>query len=109
MITRFQETEALFDRWSNMSALSGLFPSFFPVFLPEIEQINISVFHDVIHQGTIMEEMDFERRRELRRQKREEMRLEAERYDPFGCLLFKSATRTLGFSNVILLQSRKCC
>ncbi|KAF6732858.1 Non-muscle caldesmon [Oryzias melastigma] len=30
-------------------------------------------------QGTIMEEMDFERRRELRRQKREEMRLEAER------------------------------
>ncbi|KAA8580064.1 hypothetical protein FQN60_005599, partial [Etheostoma spectabile] len=29
--------------------------------------------------GTIMEEMDFERRRELRRQKREEMRLEAER------------------------------
>ncbi|XP_028306159.1 caldesmon 1a isoform X4 [Gouania willdenowi] len=30
-------------------------------------------------KGTIMEEMDFERRRELRRQKREEMRLEAER------------------------------
>ncbi|XP_055367165.1 caldesmon 1a isoform X7 [Betta splendens] len=30
-------------------------------------------------RGTIMEEMDFERRRELRRQKREEMRLEAER------------------------------
>ncbi|XP_073336580.1 caldesmon 1a isoform X6 [Pagrus major] len=30
-------------------------------------------------EGTIMEEMDFERRRELRRQKREEMRLEAER------------------------------
>ncbi|XP_061662883.1 non-muscle caldesmon-like isoform X2 [Syngnathoides biaculeatus] len=30
-------------------------------------------------QGTSMEEMDFERRRELRRQKREEMRLEAER------------------------------
>ncbi|KAK1906187.1 Non-muscle caldesmon, partial [Dissostichus eleginoides] len=29
--------------------------------------------------GTIMEEMDFEQRRELRRQKREEMRLEAER------------------------------
>ncbi|KAM7367034.1 hypothetical protein PAMP_014959 [Pampus punctatissimus] len=29
--------------------------------------------------GTTMEEMDFERRRELRRQKREEMRLEAER------------------------------
>ncbi|XP_061618484.1 caldesmon 1a [Phyllopteryx taeniolatus] len=29
--------------------------------------------------GTSMEEMDFERRRELRRQKREEMRLEAER------------------------------
>lgn len=36
-----------------------------------------------------MEEMDFERRRELRRQKREEMRLEAERYDPFGCLPFR--------------------
>ncbi|XP_044041546.1 caldesmon 1a isoform X6 [Siniperca chuatsi] len=30
-------------------------------------------------QGTIMEEIDFEQRRELRRQKREEMRLEAER------------------------------
>ncbi|XP_077400090.1 caldesmon 1a isoform X4 [Vanacampus margaritifer] len=30
-------------------------------------------------QGTTMDEMDFERRRELRRQKREEMRLEAER------------------------------
>ncbi|XP_037099246.1 caldesmon 1a isoform X3 [Syngnathus acus] len=30
-------------------------------------------------QGTIMDEMDFDRRRELRRQKREEMRLEAER------------------------------
>lgn len=30
-------------------------------------------------QVTVMEEMDFERRRELRRQKREEMRLEAER------------------------------
>lgn len=30
-------------------------------------------------QVTAMEEMDFERRRELRRQKREEMRLEAER------------------------------
>ncbi|TDG96760.1 hypothetical protein EPR50_G00232220 [Perca flavescens] len=39
----------------------------------------MSVFDDVIPQGTIMEEMDFERRRELRRQKREEMRLEAER------------------------------
>lgn len=37
------------------------------------------MFHDIIPQGTIMEEMDFERRRELRRQKREEMRLEAER------------------------------
>lgn len=39
-----------------------------------------------------MEEMDFERRRELRRQKREEMRLEAERWDtsgrfPFICRL----------------------
>ncbi|XP_067346208.1 caldesmon 1a isoform X10 [Channa argus] len=41
--------------------------------------INMSVFDNVIPQGTIMEEMDFERRRELRRQKREEMRLEAER------------------------------
>ncbi|MEQ2313729.1 hypothetical protein AMECASPLE_005037 [Ameca splendens] len=30
-------------------------------------------------KGAIMEDMDFERRRELRRQKREEMRLEAER------------------------------
>lgn len=30
-------------------------------------------------QVSAMEEMDFERRRELRRQKREEMRLEAER------------------------------
>lgn len=36
-------------------------------------------FDDIVLQGTIMEEMDFERRRELRRQKREEMRLEAER------------------------------
>lgn len=49
------------------------------------------VFDDVIPQGTIMEEMDFERRRELRRQKREEMRLEAERLDPFGCFSFVSA------------------
>lgn len=48
-------------------------------FLPESEQINMCVFGDVIPQGTIMEEMDFEQRRELRRQKREEMRLEAER------------------------------
>lgn len=47
--------------------------------LPNTEQINTSVYDDVIPQGTIMEEMDFERRRELRRQKREEMRLEAER------------------------------
>ncbi|XP_054656059.1 caldesmon 1a isoform X2 [Dunckerocampus dactyliophorus] len=37
------------------------------------------MFDDVISQGATMEEMDFERRRELRRQKREEMRLEAER------------------------------
>lgn len=37
------------------------------------------VFDDVVLKGTTMEEMDFERRRELRRQKREEMRLEAER------------------------------
>ena len=36
-------------------------------------------FDDLVLQGTIMEEMDFERRRELRRQKREEMRLEAAR------------------------------
>lgn len=41
--------------------------------------MNLSVFDDVIPQGTIMEEMDFEQRRELRRQKREEMRLEAQR------------------------------
>lgn len=41
--------------------------------------MNMFVFDNVIPQGTIMEEMDFERRRELRRQKREEMRLEAER------------------------------
>eukprot|EP00064_Thunnus_orientalis_P011484 superscaffoldBa00001660_g11515 len=34
---------------------------------------------DLVLGGTTMEEMDFERRRELRRQKREEMRLEAER------------------------------
>lgn len=33
-------------------------------------------------QVAVMEEMDFERRRELRRQKREEMRLEAERWEP---------------------------
>lgn len=39
----------------------------------------MSVLHNVATQGTTMEEMDFERRRELRRQKREEMRLEAER------------------------------
>lgn len=43
--------------------------------------MNMFVFANVIPQGTIMEEMDFERRRELRRQKREEMRLEAERSD----------------------------
>ena len=55
------------------------FSSFLPLCLPESEQINMSVFGDVIPQGTIMEEMDFEQRRELRRQKREEMRLEAER------------------------------
>lgn len=48
--------------------------------------MNMFVFGDIIPQGTIMEEMDFERRRELRRQKREEMRLEAERSDPLGCL-----------------------
>lgn len=41
--------------------------------------MKMSAFDDVILQGTVMEEMDFERRRELRRQKREEMRLEAER------------------------------
>ena len=43
--------------------------------------MNVSVFADVILQGTMehVEEIDFERRRELRRQKREEMRLEAER------------------------------
>ncbi|XP_061920475.1 caldesmon 1a isoform X6 [Entelurus aequoreus] len=34
---------------------------------------------EVITRGATMEEMDFDRRRELRRQKREEMRLEAER------------------------------
>lgn len=49
------------------------------------------VFDNAIPQGTIMEEMDFERRRELRRQKREEMRLEAERSDPLDCLTFTSA------------------
>lgn len=41
--------------------------------------VYIVVFNNVIFQGTAMEEMDFEQRRELRRQKREEMRLEAER------------------------------
>ncbi|KAM3588213.1 uncharacterized protein V6R79_024061 [Siganus canaliculatus] len=46
---------------------------------PVCPKLTRSVFDDVIPQGTIMEEMDFERRRELRRQKREEMRLEAER------------------------------
>lgn len=54
---------------------TNVFLSFSPLYLSEIE----FVFGNVTPQGTIMEEMDFERRRELRRQKREEMRLEAER------------------------------
>ncbi|XP_024863531.1 caldesmon 1a isoform X4 [Kryptolebias marmoratus] len=37
------------------------------------------VFSFSFRQGSIMDDLDFERRRELRRQKREEMRLEAER------------------------------
>lgn len=48
-----------------------------------------------------MEEMDFERRRELRRQKREEMRLEAERSDPLDCLPFTSAEQHSRISHLI--------
>ncbi|TNN31837.1 hypothetical protein EYF80_058004 [Liparis tanakae] len=64
---------------THMFAEMNAFPSLFPLRRPTTHEMNVSVFSDVIPQGTIMEEMDFEQRRELRRQKREEMRLEAER------------------------------
>lgn len=45
-----------------------------------------------------MEEMDFERRRELRRQKREEMRLEAERWD---MLVFADFSKERNLSSAV--------
>lgn len=69
---------------SIILSASGQTPLLLHDLFKEIESINTFLFG--VPQGSIMDDLDFERRRELRRQKREEMRLEAERWDVLAWL-----------------------